>query len=351
MPRRPIDHPVARLLEQRILLLDGAMGTMLQRENLTEADYRGTVLADHPTPLKGNHDLLVLTRPDVIRKVHEAYLEAGADLIETNSFSATTIAQADYGTERLVYEINVAAARVAREACDAWTARTPDRPRFVVGILGPTNRSASMSPDVNDPGFRAIDFGQLVTAYREQVRGLRDGGADLLMVETVFDTLNCKAALMAIDDEARESGKVLPVMVSGTITDASGRTLSGQTPEGFWTSISHAPLLSVGFNCALGAKELRPHLEDLATVADIAVSTHPNAGLPNEFGEYDDTPANMGDWIEGFARDGLVNVVGGCCGTTPAHIAEMARRVAALPPGRCPNGPAACVCRASRRSN
>jgi 5-methyltetrahydrofolate--homocysteine methyltransferase len=339
VPRPSIDHPVARLLEQRILVLDGAMGTMLQRENLTEDDYRGEILAGHPTPLKGNHDLLSLTRPDVIGKIHEAYLEAGADLIETNTFSSTSIAQADYATERLVYDMNVASARIARAACDAWTARTPERPRFVVGILGPTNRAASMSPDVNDPGYRAVNFSELVAAYREQVRGLRDGGADLLMIETVFDTLNCKAALIAIDDEALASGRVLPVMVSGTITDASGRTLSGQTPEAFWVSIAHAPLLSVGFNCALGAKELRPHLEALSTVADIAVSTHPNAGLPNEFGEYDDTPANMGSWIEGFAQSGLVNIVGGCCGTTPEHIAEMARRVANLPPRRLPERP------------
>jgi len=333
MPQRDNLETLMAVLRERILVLDGAMGTMIQGYDLDEHDFRGERFTDHPVPLQGNNDILCLTRPDVIGAIHRAYLEAGADLIETNTFSGTTIAQADYRTEAIVYELNRAAARLAREAADEWSARTPDRPRFVVGSLGPTNRTASISPKVTDPGFRNITFDELVTAYTEQARGLIDGGADLLMVETVFDTLNCRAALFALrqlfDDD---KGLTRPIMVSGTITDASGRTLSGQTPEAFWYSIRHADLFSVGLNCALGPDELRPHLEEMARVADTLVTAHPNAGLPNAFGEYDLTPEYMAGVIGEFARSGFVNIVGGCCGTTPAHITAIAEAVRNLPP-------------------
>jgi 5-methyltetrahydrofolate--homocysteine methyltransferase len=323
-------------LAERILIIDGAMGTMIQTYKLTEDDFRGDRFADHPVALQGNNDLLCLTRPDVIGAVHRAYLEAGADIIETNTFNANGISQADYQAEALVYEINVAAATIARDAVEEYTARTPDRPRLVAGILGPTNRPASLSPDVNDPGFRNVTFDQLVGTYAEQARGLLDGGAHLLMVETIFDTLNAKAALFALVDLLEQRELDVPIMVSGTITDASGRTLSGQTPEAFWNSIRHASPFSVGLNCALGAAELRPHLEEISGVADIFVTAHPNAGLPNEFGEYDQTPEEMAAIIEEFARSGFVNIVGGCCGTTPDHIEAIACAVRDIAPRQIP---------------
>ena len=323
-------------LRHRILVLDGAMGTMIQTYELSEADFRGERFAHHPRPLKGDNDLLSLTRPDVIGAIQRAYFEAGADIAETNTFNSTRISQADYGLEAVVYDLNIAAARLLREAADEFTARTPDQPRFVAGVLGPTNRTASISPDVNNPGLRNVSFDELAEAYREQTRGLLDGGVDLLMVETVFDTLNAKGALFAIQDVLRERGVDVPVMISGTITDASGRTLSGQTPEAFWYSVSHADPLSVGLNCALGAKQLRPHLEEISRVADRYVSCHPNAGLPNAFGGYDETPDTMAATLREFGRAGLLNIVGGCCGTTPAHIRAIAEAVRDLPPREFP---------------
>ncbi len=344
---------IRQLLKDRILVLDGAMGTMIQQYQLQDEDYRGERFKDWPQDVKGNNDLLSITRPDIIREIHAAYFEAGADIAETNSFSGTAIAMADYGMEELVYELNFESARIAREVADEFTVREPQKPRFVAGSMGPTNRTASLSPDVNNPGFRAITFDQLVEAYYEQVRGLTDGGADLLLVETIFDTLNAKAALFAIDlffEDARKgiitplpswkwNGKeALPIMVSGTITDASGRTLSGQTTEAFLTSVSHLPLLSVGLNCALGADLMRPYIQILAAKSPYPTSAHPNAGLPNEMGEYDESPEQMGATIEGFLKEGLLNIIGGCCGTTPAHIrviADLAGRykVRELPPG------------------
>lgn len=342
-------------LASRILVLDGAMGTMIQQHALGEADYRGERFADGYDRLwaahghahgpgcgcqghdqRGNNDLLSLTRPDIIRGIHRAYLDAGADLIETNTFNSTAVALADYGLSHLARELNRAGAELARAECDAAEARTPGRPRFAVGVLGPTNRTASISPDVNRPGFRAITFAELADAYRDAARGLLEGGADLLMVETVFDTLNAKAALFAIDDVFAEAGARLPVMVSGTITDASGRTLSGQTAEAFWYSLRHAEPLAIGLNCALGARELRAHVDVLAQVADAHVSTHPNAGLPNAFGGYDETPEDMATTLRGFAEAGLLNIVGGCCGTTPDHIRAIAAAVHGLPPRRVP---------------
>jgi 5-methyltetrahydrofolate--homocysteine methyltransferase len=325
-----------RLLEERILLLDGAMGTMIQSYGLSEADYRGRRFADFPHELKGNNDLLTLTQPQIIREIHWKYLEAGADIVETNTFNATAVSMADYHMEHLVYELNLEAARLARQVTEEWTLKTPDKPRFVCGILGPTNKTASISPDVNDPGFRNITFDQLVAAYAEAIRGLTDGGVDLIMVETVFDTLNCKAALFALDAFFEERSLRLPVMVSGTITDQSGRTLTGQTPEAFWNSVRHIEPLSIGLNCALGAKDLRPHVEELAACADVYVSAHPNAGLPNAFGGYDETPEYMAGVLREFATEGLINIVGGCCGTTPAHIRAIAEAVAGLPPRRIP---------------
>ncbi len=327
-------------LARRILVLDGAMGTMIQQHGLDEAGYRGERFAcgcghaghDHGRDLKGNNDLLTLTRPDLIQGIHRAYLDAGADLIETNTFNSTAVSQSDYGTEALVYELNREAARLVREACDAKTLETPDRPRFAVGVLGPTSRTASISPDVNNPGFRNTSFDALAADYAVAVRGLIDGGSDALMVETVFDTLNAKAALFAIEDVFIERGARLPVMISGTITDLSGRTLSGQTAEAFWYSLRHARPLSIGLNCALGARELRAHVDMLAQVADCAVSVHPNAGLPNAFGGYDESPEDMATILRDFAEAGLVNIVGGCCGTTPAHIAAIATAVEGLPP-------------------
>ena len=320
-------------VKNRILILDGAMGTMIQRYTLTEEDFRTPALKDHPKSLKGNNDLLSLSRPDIIRAIHKEYLEAGSDIIETNTFSGTTIAQEDYGLSHLAYAINFESTKIAREVPDAFTETTPDKPRFVAGAMGPTNRTASISPDVNDPGYRAITFDQLAEAYAEQVRGLLDGGADLILVETIFDTLNAKAALYAIQEvyeerniplDAREGG--IPIMISGTITDASGRTLSGQTTEAFLISVSHVPLFSVGLNCALGAKELRPYLKVLAQEAPFYVSAYRNAGLPNEFGLYEETPEYMANVLEQFAKEGLLNIVGGCCGTTPDHIRTIVRK-------------------------
>jgi 5-methyltetrahydrofolate--homocysteine methyltransferase len=324
---------LARLLRQRILILDGAMGTMIQQHKLSEADYRGDLHA-HSHDLKGNNDLLVLTQPDVVRGIHDEYLGAGADIIETNTFSATSIAQADYGLEGRVRDINRAAARIARECCDAWTARTPDKPRFVAGALGPTNRTASISPDVNDPGARNVSWDELVATYAEAVEGLAEGGADLILVETIFDTLNAKAALFAVEAFFERVGQRLPIIISGTITDASGRTLSGQTPEAFWNAVRHARPLAVGLNCALGAALMRPYIEEIAGVVDTFVSCYPNAGLPNPMSDtgYDETPEQTARLIRDFAQSGFVNLVGGCCGTTPAHIRAIADAVKSLPP-------------------
>ncbi|RYE72331.1 MAG: 5-methyltetrahydrofolate--homocysteine methyltransferase, partial [Oxalobacteraceae bacterium] len=346
-PQSPISfalpwlHPerAARLtaaLAERILIIDGAMGTMIQRHDLQEPDYRGTRFADgydstqvhvhgpgcdhahapQGHDLKGNNDLLLLSRPEIIAGIHRAYLDAGADLLETNTFNATSVSQADYHLEHLVYELNKAGAQVARACCDEVEALTPHKPRFVIGVLGPTSRTASISPDVNDPGYRNTSFDALRETYREAIDGLIDGGADTLMVETIFDTLNAKAALYAIEEVFEARGGRLPVMISGTITDASGRTLSGQTAEAFYASVAHGKPLSVGLNCALGAKDLRPHVETLSQIADAYVSAHPNAGLPNAFGEYDETPEEMAETLKEFAESGLLNLVGGCCGTT-----------------------------------
>ncbi len=315
---------ITDILKYRILVLDGAMGTMIQRHKLEEEDFRNEDLNDHDKPLKGNNDLLSITRPDIIKDIHKQYFEAGADIVETNTFSGTTIAQADYGLEHIVYELNFKSAQIAKEVANGFTEREPDKPRFVAGSMGPTNRTASISPDVNDPGFRAVSFEDLRIAYKQQAEALLDGGADLLLVETIFDTLNAKAALFAIDEIQKEREIEVPIMVSGTITDASGRTLSGQTTEAFLISISHLNLLSVGLNCALGAKQLRPYLKVLSEKTEFNVSAHPNAGLPNEFGQYDETPEDMAGQIKEFLDDGLVNIVGGCCGTTPEHIKAIA---------------------------
>ena len=323
---------LSEALSQRILILDGAMGTMIQAHQLQEADYRGSEFADWPTYLKGNNDLLVLTQPDIIRAIHRQYLLAGADIVETNSFNATTIAMADYQMEGLSARINREAARLAREACDEITAQTPERPRYVAGVLGPTNRTASISPDVNDPGFRNVSFDDLVLAYKESTHALIEGGADIIMLETIFDTLNAKAASFAVLEVFDELGLELPVMISGTITDASGRTLSGQTTEAFYHSLAHVKPVSFGLNCALGPDLLRPYVEALSTVSEAYVSVHPNAGLPNEFGEYDLGADEMAAEIADWARQGFVNIVGGCCGTTPEHIATIAAAVAGVTP-------------------
>ncbi|GAB5518549.1 MAG: methionine synthase [Rhodothermales bacterium] len=326
------------LLRQRILVIDGAMGTMIQQYSLEEADFRGTRFADHPHPLKGNNDLLVLTQPAIIEEIHAQFLEAGADIIETNTFSSTSVAQEDYGLEAIVYELNVAAARAAKNAAERYS--TPEQPRFVAGALGPTNRTLSLSPDVNDPGYRAITFDAVVEAYAEQVAGLVDGGADILLVETIFDTLNAKAALFAIQEHVRKGGKALPVMISGTVVDLSGRTLSGQTPEAFWISVSHTPnLLSVGLNCALGSKQMRPFITELAGAATVPTSLYPNAGLPNEFGGYDESPDFMGEQARQYAKAGLVNIIGGCCGTTPDHVRAMTEAVRGIEPRAVPEKP------------
>lgn len=315
-------------IKKRILVLDGAMGTMLQRYNFSEEDFRGERFKDFPHSLKGNNDLLSLTQPKAIRDIHAQYFEAGADIVETNTFSGTTIGMADYHLEDLVYELNFESAKIAREVADEFTAKNPEKPRFVAGSIGPTNRTASMSPDVNDPGYRAVTFDDLRIAYKQQVEALLDGGVDLLLVETIFDTLNAKAALFAIEEVKDERKIDIPIMVSGTITDASGRTLSGQTLEAFLISISHIPLLSVGFNCALGAQQLKPYLKQLAHNTSFNISAHPNAGLPNAFGQYDETPKEMQAQIKEYLDENLINIIGGCCGTNPDHIrliAEVAK--------------------------
>ncbi len=355
MTTLPYSNPdrVAQLeaaLADRILIIDGAMGTMIQQHELNESDFRGERFGDGRDSehdygdaqivhhdLKGNNDLLTLTRPDIISAVHSAYLDAGADLIETNTFNSTSISQLDYGLQHLARELNREGARLARACCDESERTDPARPRFVIGVLGPTSRTASLSPDVNDPGFRNVDFDTLAAAYREATQGLVEGGADLLMVETVFDTLNAKAALFAIDDVFAASGVRLPVTISGTITDKSGRTLSGQTADAFWYSLRHAKPLAIGLNCALGAKDLRAYVDMLSQVADCHVSAHPNAGLPNAFGGYDETPADMARMLREFAMSGMLNMVGGCCGTTPAHIRAIADAVADLPPRALPD--------------
>lgn len=317
------------ILKERILVLDGAMGTMIQAYGFEEDDFRGARFQQHPSALQGNNDLLTLTQPEAIKTIHGKYFEAGADMVETNTFSSTSIGMADYQMEDLVYELNYEAAKIAKEVADTFTAKEPNKPRFVAGSIGPTNRTASMSPDVNDPGFRAVTFEELVIAYKEQVEGLVAGGADILLVETVFDTLNAKAALYAIDELKQKNNWEIPIMVSGTITDASGRTLSGQTVEAFAISVSHIPLLSIGFNCALGADQLYPYLKRLSDLTPFAVSAHPNAGLPNAFGAYDQTAEEMRDLIKNYLDNNLVNIIGGCCGTTPEHIrliAEIAEK-------------------------
>jgi 5-methyltetrahydrofolate--homocysteine methyltransferase len=320
-------------LKNRILIIDGAMGTMIQQHKLTEADYRGERFKDWHTDVKGNNDLLSLTQPEIIVGIHKEYLEAGADIIETNTFSSTSIAQADYDMQSLAYELNVASARCAREAADAYTAKDPSRPRFVAGAIGPLNKTLSLSPDVNNPGFRAVTFDEVAAAYTEQIRGLVDGGVDILLIESIFDTLNAKAGIYAIKQYFRENKlKELPIMISGTITDASGRTLSGQTLEAFYVSVMHANPISIGLNCALGASEMRPHIEELSQIASCFTSAYPNAGLPNAFGEYDEQPHETAHIIEEWAKEGFVNIVGGCCGTTPAHIKHIADEVARYRP-------------------
>lgn len=329
------DSLLAQEARKRILVLDGAMGTMIQNYKLTEADYRGERFKDFPSDLKGNNDLLSITQPQIIKDIHRAYFEAGADLVETNTFNSTRISMSDYDMEDLVPELNFEAARLAREVADEFAAKDPSKPRFVIGSIGPTNKTASLSPDVNNPGYRAIDFDTLAANYKEQAKALVEGGVDGLLIETVFDTLNAKAALFAVMDLYDEIGKELPIMVSGTITDASGRTLSGQTAEAFLISISHAPLLSVGLNCALGASQLRPYLQVLSRNSNFLISAHPNAGLPNAFGEYDETPEKMASQIKEYLDLGLVNIIGGCCGTGPGHIkaiAELASKYEARKP-------------------
>ena len=320
------------ILRERILVIDGAMGTMIQRHSLTEEDFRGERFKDHRYPLKGNNDLLSITRPDIIKEIHRQYFQAGADIVETNTFSSTTIAQADYHLEDAVYDLNYLSAKIAKEVANEFTLSESHKPRFVAGAMGPTNKTASLSPDVNNPGYRAITFDQLKEAFKQQAQALVDGGVDFLLLETIIDTLNVKAALFAIQELFEETGKSVPVMVSGTITDASGRTLSGQTTEAFLISVSHVPLLSIGLNCALGASMLRPYLQVLSDNAPFFVSAYPNAGLPNEFGQYDETPEQMGAQVEEFLKEGLVNMLGGCCSTTPEHIKVIASLAAKYQP-------------------
>jgi 5-methyltetrahydrofolate--homocysteine methyltransferase len=315
---------IRTILQHKILVLDGAMGTMIQQYKFTEEDYRGEKFKDFHISVKGNNDMLSITQPKAIKEIHAKYLEAGADIIETNTFSSTTVAMADYEMEDFVYELNYQSAKIAKEVAEEFTKLDPSKPRFVAGSIGPTNRTASMSPDVNDPGFRAVTFEDLRKAYKQQAEALIDGAVDVLLVETVFDTLNAKAALFAIEEIKSERNIDIPIMLSGTITDASGRTLSGQTAEAFLISVSHIPLLTVGFNCALGAKQLTPHLEVLAHKSDLKISAHPNAGLPNAFGEYDETPEMMASQIKEYLDKNLINIIGGCCGTTPAHIKAIA---------------------------
>lgn len=325
-----------QILQDRILILDGAMGTMLQRYNFSEEDFRGERFKDYPSSLKGNNDLLSLTQPQAIAEIHRQYFEAGADIVETNTFSSTTIAMGDYNLEDLVYELNFESAKIARQVADEFTKANPDKPRFVAGSIGPTTKTASLSPDVNRPEYRAITFDQLRFAYKQQVEALIDGGVDILLVETIFDTLNGKAALFAIDEVKEERNLDIPIMVSGTITDASGRTLSGQTVEAFLLSISHIPLLSVGFNCALGADQLQPYLQRLSNETEFYTSAHPNAGLPNAFGEYEQTVEEMNAFIEEYLKDGLINIIGGCCGSTPEHIQKIAETAKKYNPRKIP---------------
>ena len=330
------------LLNERILIIDGAMGTMIQRHKLTEADYRGKLFKDWHSDIKGNNDLLCLTQPVIIKEIHKEYLEAGADIIETNTFNAQKVSLADYHMQSLAYEINLAAAKIARQAIDEYnlehnTSPSDSEPHFVAGAIGPMNKTLSLSPDVNNPGYRAVTFDEVVDAYYEQVKGLVDGGVDLLLIETIFDTLNAKAAIFAIKKYFRDTKrKELPIMISGTITDASGRTLSGQTLEAFYTSVMHAKPLSIGLNCALGAKEMRPHIEELSQIASCYVSAYPNAGLPNAMGEYDEQPEDTAHYIEEWAKEGFVNIVGGCCGTTPDHIKHIAEHVRGIKPRQLP---------------
>ena len=318
---------ISKILNERILVLDGAMGTMIQRYKFSEEDYRGNRFKDYEYPLQGNNDLLSLTQPDAIREIHETFLEVGADIIETNTFSSTSVAMADYHMENLIYELNFESAKIAVNACKKYTDLNPNKPRFVAGSIGPTNKTASMSPDVNDPGFRAITFDELVESYSEQIEALIDGGVDILLVETIFDTLNAKAALFAITGIFDKIGYELPVMVSGTITDASGRTLSGQTAEAFVTSVSHLPLLTIGFNCALGAELMLPYMKRVSRFSNFFTAAFPNAGLPNAFGEYDESSKEMGEKIKNFLDEGCVNIIGGCCGTTPEHIKVISELV------------------------
>ncbi|HMO61047.1 MAG TPA: homocysteine S-methyltransferase family protein [Ferruginibacter sp.] len=328
---------IRKELEKRILVIDGAMGTMIQRHRPTEATYRGERFKDWPCDVKNNSDLLNLTQPDIIEGIHRQYLEAGADIIETNTFAATTIAQEDFKLEDYVHELNVQGARLARRAADDYTAKNPSKPRFVAGAIGPLNRTLSLSPDVNNPGYRAVTFDQVAQAYKEQIKGLVEGGVDLLLIETIFDTLNAKAAIYAARNFFRENNlPQLPIMISGTITDASGRTLSGQTLEAFYISVMHANPLSVGLNCALGASEMRPHIEELSQIAACYVSAYPNAGLPNAMGEYDEAPEQTGHYLEDWAKEGWVNIVGGCCGTTPDHIRHIAEHVKTIAPRKLP---------------
>ena len=315
---------IVKELEQRILVLDGAMGTMIQNHSLNEEDFRGERFVDHPAILKGNNDLLSITQPEIIKEIHRNYFDAGADIVETNTFSSTSIGMVDYQMESLAYELNYESAKIAKEVSEEYLEKTPDQPRYVAGSIGPTNKTLSMSPDVNDPGYRAITFDELVIAYKEQVNGLVEGGSDLLLVETIFDTLNAKAALYAINEIKEERRIDIPIMVSGTVTDASGRTLSGQTVEAFRISMNHIPILSIGFNCALGADQLLPYVKRLANQSDLFVSAHPNAGLPNAFGAYDQSPEEMQALIEDYLKQNAVNIIGGCCGTTPDHIRLIA---------------------------
>lgn len=323
---------IKAILKDRILIIDGAMGTMIQRHKPTEETYRGERFKDWHIDVKNNADLLNLTQPQIIESIHKEYLEAGADIIETNTFASTVIAQADYQMESLAYEMNVAGAGIARKAADEYTKKDPSKPRFVAGAIGPLNKTLSLSPDVNNPGFRAVTFDEVATAYAEQIKGLVEGGVDLLLIETIFDTLNAKAAIYAIKKYFRETGNEVPIMISGTITDASGRTLSGQTLEAFYISVMHANPLSIGLNCALGANEMRPHIEELSSIASCFTSAYPNAGLPNAFGEYDEQPHETAHIIEEWAKEGFVNIVGGCCGTTPDHIKHIAQEVAKFKP-------------------
>jgi 5-methyltetrahydrofolate--homocysteine methyltransferase len=327
--------------KERILVLDGAWGVMIQRENLSEQDFRGVRFAGHSHPQKGNNDLLILTRPDIVTGLHDTYYAAGADISETNTFSSTTIAQADYGMEDAVRDLNFEGARLARESADRWTVKEPHKPRFVAGAMGPTNRTLSISPDVNDPGYRAVSFDEVYEAYKQQARALHEGGVDLFLIETVFDTLNAKAAIKAILDLQDEGYEPLPLWISGTITDRSGRTLSGQTAEAFWHSVRHAKPFAVGFNCALGAELMRPYVAELSRVADTLVAAYPNAGLPNAMGQYDEEPHETAHFIEEWAKSGLVNIVGGCCGTTPDHIRHVAEEVAGIAPRTVPERPVA----------